>query len=74
MEFDIGYVAIGREVSFEGLQLEKAGVEVDEKGHIKLDEHLQTTNPDIYVAGDAANSLKFSHGALGILPRRENLL
>ncbi|SMB99460.1 FAD-dependent pyridine nucleotide-disulphide oxidoreductase [Hymenobacter roseosalivarius DSM 11622] len=63
LDFDIGYVAIGREVSFEGLQLEKAGVEVDEKGHIKLDEHLQTTNPDIFVAGDAANSLKFSHGA-----------
>ena len=61
--FDVVYVAIGRQVSFEGLQLEKAGVEVDEKGHIKLDEHLQTTNPDIVVAGDAANSLKFSHGA-----------
>ncbi|GAA4506907.1 mercuric reductase [Hymenobacter ginsengisoli] len=63
LDFDSGYVAIGRLVSFEGLQLEKAGVEVDEHGHIKLDEHLQTTNPDIVVAGDAANSLKFSHGA-----------
>ncbi|MBT2557597.1 FAD-dependent oxidoreductase [Hymenobacter sp. ISL-91] len=63
VDFDLVYVAIGRHVSFEGLQLEKAGVEVDEKGHIKLNEHLQTTNPDIFVAGDAANSLKFSHGA-----------
>jgi len=63
LDFDIGYVAIGRQVGFDGLQLEKAGVEVDEKGHIKLDEHLQSTNPDIYVAGDAANSLQFSHGA-----------
>ena len=63
LDFDIGYVAIGRQVSFEGLQLEKAGVEVDDDGHIKLDEHLTTTNPDIVVAGDAANSLKFSHGA-----------
>ncbi len=63
VEFDIGYVVTGRTVSFEGLQLERAGVAVDEHGHIKLDEHLQTTNPDIFVAGDAANSLKFSHGA-----------
>ena len=61
--FDVGYVAIGREVSFDGLQLDQAGVEVDEQGHIKLDEHLRTTNPDIFVAGDAADSLKFSHGA-----------
>lgn len=63
VDFDIVYVAIGREVGFDGLQLERAGVEVDDKGHIRLDEHLQTTNPDIYVAGDAADSLKFSHGA-----------
>ena len=61
--FDIGYVAIGREVSFDGLQLAQAGVEVDADGHLRLDEHLQTTNPDIFAAGDAANSLKFSHGA-----------
>ena len=63
VDFDIVYVAIGREVGFAGLQLERAGVEVDAQGHIRLDEHLQTTNPDIYVAGDAADSLKFSHGA-----------
>lgn len=61
--FDAVYVAIGRTVSFEELALEQAGVEVDAHGHIRLDEHLQTTNPDIFVAGDAANSLKFSHGA-----------
>ena len=63
VDFDLVYVAIGRHVSFEGLALERAGVEVDEHGHIRLNEHLQTTNPDIFVAGDAANSLKFSHGA-----------
>jgi pyruvate/2-oxoglutarate dehydrogenase complex dihydrolipoamide dehydrogenase (E3) component len=63
VEFDAVYVAIGRTVSFEGLDLERAGVAVDAHGHIELDEHLQTTNPDIFVAGDAANSLKFSHGA-----------
>ena len=63
IDFDAAYVAIGRHVGFEGLQLEQAGVAVDAEGHLKLNEHLQTTNPDIFVAGDAANSLKFSHGA-----------
>ncbi len=61
--FDLAYVAIGRTVGFGGLQLDRAGVDVDEHGHIRLNEHLQTTNPDVYVAGDAANSYKFSHAA-----------
>ena len=63
VEFDAVYVAIGRQVGFAGLQLDKAGVGLDAHGHLVLDEHLQTTNPAIFAAGDAANSLKFSHGA-----------
>ncbi|RZK51426.1 MAG: NAD(P)/FAD-dependent oxidoreductase, partial [Hymenobacter sp.] len=60
---DMAYVAIGREVSFEGLHLGRAGVAVDDKGHLKLNDYLQTTNPHVFAAGDAANSLKFSHAA-----------
>ena len=63
VELEAVYVALGRLVSFEGLQLDKAGVGLDAHGHLVLDEHLQTTNPAIFAAGDAANSLKFSHGA-----------
>ncbi|AMR27458.1 hypothetical protein A0257_10360 [Hymenobacter psoromatis] len=63
IEFDAVYVAIGREVGFDGLQLEKGGVGLNTHGHLVLDEHLQTTNPAVFAAGDAANSLKFSHGA-----------
>ncbi|QKG52495.1 dihydrolipoyl dehydrogenase family protein [Hymenobacter sp. BRD67] len=63
LEFDLVYVAVGREVSFESLHLDRAGIAVDAQGHLQLDEYLQTTNPDIFAAGDAANSLKFSHGA-----------
>jgi len=63
LEFDAAYVAIGREVGFDGLQLERAGVGLDAHGHLVLDEQLQTTNPAIFAAGDVANSLKFSHGA-----------
>ena len=61
--FDAAYVAIGRQVGFDGLGLDKAGVAVDAEGHLRLNDRLQTTNPAIFAAGDAANSLKFSHGA-----------
>ncbi|MGI4743916.1 MAG: dihydrolipoyl dehydrogenase family protein [Janthinobacterium lividum] len=60
---DLAYVALGREVGFAGLQLDRAGVALDAHGHLLLNEYLQTTNADIFAAGDAANSLKFSHAA-----------
>ncbi len=44
--------ALGRIPNLEGLELEKAGVEV-EKRAVKVNEFLQTTNPNIYAAGDA---------------------
>jgi len=45
------FVALGRTANVEGLSLEVAGVEFDDRG-IHVDEHLRTTNPDIYAAGD----------------------
>lgn len=63
LPFDAIYAGIGRVLDFKVLDLEKAGVETDEEGKIKLNEYLQTTNEDIFVSGDAAGSLKFSHGA-----------
>lgn len=51
-EFSLVMNALGRIPNLEGLELEKAGVEV-EKRAVKVSEFLQTTNPDIYAAGDA---------------------
>ncbi len=45
-------VATGRRPNTEGLGLEAAGVEVGNKGEILVNEHLQTSNHDIYAAGD----------------------
>jgi mercuric reductase len=45
-------VATGRRPNTEGLGLEAAGVEIGKKGEILVNEHLQTSNPDIYAAGD----------------------
>lgn len=45
-------VATGRRPNTSGFGLEAAGVRVGSRGEIAVNEHLQTTNPDIYAAGD----------------------
>jgi mercuric reductase len=45
-------VATGRVPSVSGLDLEKAGVSVDDSGHIKVNEFSQTNQDNIYAAGD----------------------
>jgi pyruvate/2-oxoglutarate dehydrogenase complex dihydrolipoamide dehydrogenase (E3) component len=55
-------VAVGRQANVEGLGLEQAGVEYDEKG-VKVNDFLQTTNRRIYAAGDICSRFKFTHAA-----------
>lgn len=45
-------VATGRRSNTTGFGLEEAGVRLGSKGEIVINRHLQTTNPDIYAAGD----------------------
>lgn len=45
-------VATGRRPNTSGFGLEVAGVTLGSKGEITVNEHLQTSNPDIYAAGD----------------------
>lgn len=45
-------VAVGTAPATAGLGLEKAGVEVDPRGFIKIDRELRTTAPGIWAAGD----------------------
>jgi len=64
-------LAAGRVANVAGLGLDAAGVQV-ENGRIVVDGGLRTTNPDIYVIGDAAGGLQFTHMAehhAGILLR-----
>ena len=51
-------IAAGRRPNSDTLDLEKAGVEVDRRGFIKVDKEMKTSNPDIYAAGDVAGSPK----------------
>ncbi len=55
-------VSVGRTANIEGLELENVGVEY-EKGGVKVNDHLQTTNPRIYAAGDICMRWKFTHAA-----------
>jgi NAD(P) transhydrogenase len=49
---DAVLLATGRTPNTEGLALEEAGVEVDARGRIVVDEYFRTTAPGIYAAGD----------------------
>lgn len=55
-------VAVGRAPNIEGLDLETVGVEYHKKG-ITVDDHLRTTNPRIYAAGDICSPYQFTHAA-----------
>lgn len=53
----------GRAPNVQGLNLETVGVEYDERRGIVVNDHLQTTNPKIYAAGDICMNWKFTHAA-----------
>jgi pyruvate/2-oxoglutarate dehydrogenase complex dihydrolipoamide dehydrogenase (E3) component len=55
-------LAAGRQNNIDGLGLDKAGVEVAQ-GRIVLEDSLVTTNPRVYVIGDAAGGHPFTHVA-----------
>ncbi len=44
--------AAGRAGNVEGLGLDEAGIDVDNRGHILVDEHFQSSRPGVYAAGD----------------------
>ena len=50
-------IATGRIPNTENIGLENVGVETNERGFIKTDEFMQTTNPDIYSAGDCVGKM-----------------
>ena len=57
-------VAIGRKANTQGLELEKAGVQVDERGNIIVNEKLETTAPNIWALGDVKGGLQFTYISL----------
>jgi pyruvate/2-oxoglutarate dehydrogenase complex dihydrolipoamide dehydrogenase (E3) component len=56
-------MAVGRVPNTGELGLEKAGVEIDHAGFIKVDEELRTTAPGIWALGDCNGKGAFTHTA-----------
>ena len=56
-------VATGRTPNTQGIGLEKAGVELDTRGYVKVNERLETTSPGVWAMGDCAGSPQFTHVA-----------
>jgi dihydrolipoamide dehydrogenase len=61
--FDRVLVAVGRRPNTASLNLDKAGVQVDERGYIRVDEQRRTSVPHIYAVGDAAGEPGLAHKA-----------
>ena len=62
-EGDYCLVSVGRRPYTDGLSLENAGVELDERGRVKVNDHLQTNIPNIYAIGDVVKGVMLAHKA-----------
>ncbi|MBK8853681.1 MAG: dihydrolipoyl dehydrogenase [Saprospiraceae bacterium] len=60
---DYCLVSIGRKPYTEGLNLDKAGITVDSKGRIEVNDHLQTNVENIFAIGDVVRGAMLAHKA-----------
>lgn len=63
LEADYCLIAIGRRPYTYGLGLDKAGVALDERGRVLVNDHLQTNVPHIYAIGDVVRGAMLAHKA-----------
>lgn len=63
LKADIVLVAVGRKPYTDKLGLDKAGVEIDERGRIKTDSHFKTNVDGIYAIGDVIAGPMLAHKA-----------
>jgi pyruvate/2-oxoglutarate dehydrogenase complex dihydrolipoamide dehydrogenase (E3) component len=54
-------VATGRVPNTAGIGLDEAGVELDARGYIRVNERLETTAPNVWAIGECAGSPHFTH-------------
>jgi dihydrolipoamide dehydrogenase len=62
-EADYCLVAVGRKPFTQGLNLEAAGLTVNNRGQIDVNDHLQTAVPNIYAIGDVVRGAMLAHKA-----------
>ena len=62
-EVDVVLISVGRKPFTKNLNLEKIGVEVDEKGRIKVNKNFETNSKNIYAIGDVIEGPMLAHKA-----------
>ena len=63
LDGDYALVSVGRRPFTEGLDADKAGVKVSDKGMIEVNDHLQTDVKNIYAIGDVVRGAMLAHKA-----------
>ena len=63
LEGDYALVSVGRRPYTDGLNAEKAGVKVTDRGQIEVNNHLQTSASNIYAIGDVVRGAMLAHKA-----------
>jgi dihydrolipoamide dehydrogenase len=69
LEAEQALVAIGFRANSKGFGLEEAGVKINERGMVEINEKMQTSVPNIYAIGDVTGKLMLAHvgSAMGIV-------
>src|SRR5262249_27346035 len=57
-------LATGRVPNTAGIGIEEAGIELDARGYIRVNERLETTAPGIWAIGECAGSPHFTHASV----------
>lgn len=63
LEGDYALVAVGRRPYTDGLNADKAGVKLTDRGQVEVNDHLQTTASNIYAIGDVVRGAMLAHKA-----------
>ena len=56
-------VAVGRTPNTKGIGLDRAGIEVNEKGHVRVNDRLEASAPNVWAVGECAGSPYFTHAS-----------
>jgi len=63
LEGDYSLVSVGRRPYTDGLNAENAGVKISDRGQVEVNDHLQTSVPNIYAIGDVVRGAMLAHKA-----------
>lgn len=61
LEGEAVLLAVGRRPNTAALDAQRAGIELDERGHVRVNERLETSRAGVYAIGEAAGQPAFTH-------------